>query len=304
MSVMDETVQDGVGVGGIADRGVPAVHRKLTGQNDGAAIVPVVDDLHEIAALGRGQVYHRPIVQNQDADSADLAHQPAHAIAEPGDGEIIEQPRQTRVQHAVPLAGGLIAQRTGNPAFARPGFPGHDQMAVFADPAAGEQIADHALVQAARRLHVEVLEAGGLTQARLSQTGEQGRVGAIGRLAVDQQGELVGKIQLAAIGEARTAGRRVIAVGTTVARALESAGAERLEAGSAETALFIRPGFRFRFIDGLITNFHLPGSTLLMLVAAFAGLEPMRNAYAHAVQQGYRFFSYGDAMLIWPATRA
>ena len=75
-------------------------------------------------------------------------------------------------------------------------------MAVFADPAAGEQITDHALVQAARRLHVEVLEAGGLTQARLSQTGEQGRVGAIGRLAVDQQGELVGKIQLAAIGEA------------------------------------------------------------------------------------------------------
>ena len=75
-------------------------------------------------------------------------------------------------------------------------------MAAFAEPAAGEQITDHALVQAARRLHVEVLEAGGLTQARLSQTGEQGRVGAIGRLAVDQQGELVGKIQLAAIGEA------------------------------------------------------------------------------------------------------
>ena len=93
----------------------------------------------------------------------------------------------------------------------------------------------------------------------------------------------------------------MIAVGTTVARTLESAGTERLQAGSAETALFIRPGFRFRVIDGLITNFHLPGSTLLMLVAAFAGLEPVRNAYAHAVQQGYRFFSYGDAMLIWPA---
>ena len=107
---------------------------------------------------------------------------------------------------------------------------------------------------------------------------------------------------VAAIAVARTAGRRVIAVGTTVARALESAGAERLQAGSGETALFIRPGFRFRVIDGLITNFHLPGSTLLMLVAAFAGLEPMRNAYAHAVQQGYRFFSYGDAMLIWPAS--
>src|SRR5208282_744693 len=110
--------------------------------------------------------------------------------------------RDRRVyKHAVTLAGSLIAQRTGNPTFARPGFPGHDQMAAFADPAAGEQIADHALFQAACRLHVEVFEAGGLTKARLPQTGEQRRVGAVGRLAVDQQGELVGKIQLAAIGE-------------------------------------------------------------------------------------------------------
>ena len=199
---MDEAVEDGVGVGGIADGGVPAVHWKLAGQNDGTAIVPVVDDLHKVAALGRGQVDHRPVVQNQDAGSGHLSHQAAHAIAEPGDSEVIEQPRQARVQHAVPLAGGLIAQRTGNPTFARPGFPGQDQMAMLADPAAGEQIADHALVQAARRLHVEVLEAGGLTQARLSQTREQGRIGAVSRLAIDQQGELVGKIELAAIGEA------------------------------------------------------------------------------------------------------
>ena len=116
----------------------------------------------------------------------------------------------------------------------------------------------------------------------------------------------------------RRDGTRVIAVGTTVARALESAvdeatiaegGASRsssapssaLRRGPAETRLFIRPGFRFRVIDGLITNFHLPGSTLLMLVAAYAGHERVLQAYAHAVQQRYRFFSYGDAMLVWPA---
>ncbi|MSQ62753.1 MAG: tRNA preQ1(34) S-adenosylmethionine ribosyltransferase-isomerase QueA [Betaproteobacteria bacterium] len=87
-------------------------------------------------------------------------------------------------------------------------------------------------------------------------------------------------------------GKRVLAVGTTTLRALES------NAGSAETDLFIYPGFRFRVVDRLLTNFHLPKSSLLMLVAAFAGLENIRRAYAHAIEERYRFFSYGDAMLI------
>ena len=91
----------------------------------------------------------------------------------------------------------------------------------------------------------------------------------------------------------------MIAVGTTSLRALEAAAAGgELRAGSAETHLFILPGYRFRVIDRLITNFHLPRSTLLMLVAAFAGVDNVRRAYAHAVEQHYRFFSYGDAMLI------
>jgi S-adenosylmethionine:tRNA ribosyltransferase-isomerase len=107
---------------------------------------------------------------------------------------------------------------------------------------------------------------------------------------------------LAAIGTVRAAGGRVIAVGTTVARALESTVATGVARG--ETRLFIRPGFVFRAIDGLVTNFHLPGSTLLMLVAAFAGRETVLAAYAHAVAQRYRFFSYGDAMLVWPAPAA
>lgn len=102
-----------------------------------------------------------------------------------------------------------------------------------------------------------------------------------------------------AVRRARAAGRRVIAVGTTSLRALEGAAQDGpLEAGSSETGLFILPGFRFQVVDALITNFHLPKSTLLMLVSALAGMEPIRRAYAHAVAHEYRFFSYGDAMFI------
>ena len=110
---------------------------------------------------------------------------------------------------------------------------------------------------------------------------------------------------VAAVQATQAAGRRVVAVGTTVARALESAAAGgALAAGSGDTALFVRPGYRFRVIDALLTNFHLPGSTLLMLVAAFAGRELTLAAYAHAVRERYRFFSYGDAMLVFPAPGA
>jgi S-adenosylmethionine:tRNA ribosyltransferase-isomerase len=104
-----------------------------------------------------------------------------------------------------------------------------------------------------------------------------------------------------AIAAARAAGARVFAVGTTTLRALESAAAAgELRAGSTETRLFILPGYRFRVVDRLLTNFHLPRSTLMMLVSAFAGIDNIRRAYAHAVAQRYRFFSYGDAMLIDP----
>lgn len=98
----------------------------------------------------------------------------------------------------------------------------------------------------------------------------------------------------------KKAGNRVIAVGTTVVRVLESQAdaTGRLQAGPGETAIFIYPGYQFKVIDGLITNFHLPRSTLLMLVAAFAGREFVLDSYAHAVKNNYRFFSFGDAMLI------
>jgi S-adenosylmethionine:tRNA ribosyltransferase-isomerase len=102
-----------------------------------------------------------------------------------------------------------------------------------------------------------------------------------------------------AINEARAQGRRVTAIGTTSVRALESAAhGGRVQAGQGETRLFILPGFRFQIVERLLTNFHLPRSTLLMLVAAFAGLERIRSAYAHAIERRYRFYSYGDAMLL------
>jgi S-adenosylmethionine:tRNA ribosyltransferase-isomerase len=92
----------------------------------------------------------------------------------------------------------------------------------------------------------------------------------------------------------------VIAVGTTSLRALESAGRNdgSVAVGTSETDIFITPGYRFKVVDRLITNFHLPKSTLLMLVSAFAGYDNIRAAYAHAVAERYRFFSYGDAMLL------
>ena len=105
---------------------------------------------------------------------------------------------------------------------------------------------------------------------------------------------------LAAIDETRSRGRAVVAVGTTSLRALEAAAAGDAvdEGGESETSLFITPGFRFRVVDRLLTNFHLPRSTLLMLVSAFAGYDAIRAAYAHAIAARYRFFSYGDAMLL------
>jgi S-adenosylmethionine:tRNA ribosyltransferase-isomerase len=104
---------------------------------------------------------------------------------------------------------------------------------------------------------------------------------------------------VAAIESAHARGGRVVAVGTTTLRALESAAQSgRLLAGARETDIFITPGFAFRVVDTLVTNFHLPRSTLLMLVSAFAGHARMHDLYAHAVRERYRFFSYGDAMLL------
>lgn len=104
------------------------------------------------------------------------------------------------------------------------------------------------------------------------------------------------------LNTAKREGRRIVAVGTTALRALESAAREgRVEAQSRDTDIFITPGYEFQIVDGLMTNFHLPKSTLFMLVSALAGLEVMQMAYRLAVETGYRFYSYGDSSLIWKA---
>jgi S-adenosylmethionine:tRNA ribosyltransferase-isomerase len=108
----------------------------------------------------------------------------------------------------------------------------------------------------------------------------------------------------AAINRAKAEGRRVIAIGTTALRTLESStdenGQVRAEAG--DTDIFITPGYRFKIVDGLWTNFHLPRSTLFMLVSASIGLERAKALYGHAIKAGYRFYSYGDASLLWRAS--
>lgn len=108
------------------------------------------------------------------------------------------------------------------------------------------------------------------------------------------------------LNQARQGGGRLIAVGTTSLRLLESASGEDgiIRPFEGDTAIFITPGYRFRAIDGLMTNFHLPRSTLFMLVSALMGLDVMKRAYAHAISEGYRFYSYGDSSLLLPAARA
>ena len=106
----------------------------------------------------------------------------------------------------------------------------------------------------------------------------------------------------ARINQAKSDGRRIIAVGTTALRALESSAVKgRVETLTDDTQIFITPGSEFRIIDGLMTNFHLPKSTLFMLVSALAGLDTMQAAYGYAIENGYRFYSYGDSSLLWAA---
>jgi S-adenosylmethionine:tRNA ribosyltransferase-isomerase len=131
------------------------------------------------------------------------------------------------------------------------------------------------------------------------------RVDQVGAHVMHAEFTEVGADVCEAIAATRARGGRVIAVGTTVVRALESAaGSGTLQPFVGDTSLFIFPGFKFHVVDALVTNFHLPESTLLMLVSAYAGREHVLAAYAHAVAERYRFFSYGDAMFITPQSAA
>ncbi|MHB1656052.1 MAG: tRNA preQ1(34) S-adenosylmethionine ribosyltransferase-isomerase QueA [Burkholderiales bacterium] len=155
---------------------------------------------------------------------------------------------------------------------------------------------------------LELLDAAGIIRAHVTLhvgagTFQPVRAEHIADHVMHSERYTIPQVTVDAIGQARAQGKRVIAVGTTSLRALEAAAQNGpLQAGENETSIFITPGYRFRVVDLLLTNFHLPKSTLLMLVSAFAGKEKIEHAYRHAIEQGYRFFSYGDAMLIERAT--
>ncbi len=168
---------------------------------------------------------------------------------------------------------------------------------AVAAPTAGLHF-DQALLDAVRARGVDT---GFVTLHVGAGTFQPVRVDDLSRHRMHRERVTVGAVLCEQVARARAAGGRVVAVGTTVVRSLESAALSTggdLKAFDGETDIFILPGFRFRAVDALLTNFHLPESTLLMLVSAFAGRSRVLHAYDHAVRQRYRFFSYGDAMWI------
>ncbi|WP_300329591.1 tRNA preQ1(34) S-adenosylmethionine ribosyltransferase-isomerase QueA [Accumulibacter sp.] len=166
---------------------------------------------------------------------------------------------------------------------------------AVAAPTAGLHF-DEALLDELRRMGVELTW---LTLHVGAGTFQPVRVHNLSEHRMHAERYAIPPATVAAVDAARARQGKVIAVGTTSLRALEAAGQSgALQAGTGETALFITPGYTFRVVDRLITNFHLPRSTLLMLVSAFAGTATIRRAYHHAVRRNYRFFSYGDAMLL------
>jgi len=173
---------------------------------------------------------------------------------------------------------------------ARPGAVAAPTAGLHFDEPMLQALADRGIRRASITLHVG---AGTFQPVRVTDVAEH-RMHAE-RLVVSAEA-------VRAVEAARARGSRVVAVGTTAVRALETAAAGgSLAPYDGETRLFIKPGDRFRVVDALVTNFHLPESTLLMLVCAFAGQQAVLRAYRHAVAAGYRFFSYGDAMFIEPA---
>lgn len=170
---------------------------------------------------------------------------------------------------------------------ARPGAVAAPTAALHFDEALLQALEAHGVQRSAVTLHVGA----GTFQPVRSETLEGHRM--------HSEWFEVGAGTVRAIEATRAAGGRIVAVGTTTLRALESAARDgTLRSGAAETQLFITPGFEFRVVDLLITNFHLPRSTLMMLVSAFAGYAHVRALYRHAIESRYRFFSYGDAMLL------
>ncbi len=249
----------------LSDRRILAMLRASKSPKPGARLT--LDGGYEVQVVGRQQQF---FILDADVDwlaiMQDIGHMPLPPYIERSD-EVSDMERYQTVYAQTP---GAVAAPTAGLHFTE------DMM---------QQLRQQGVNMAFVTLHVG---AGTFQPVRVENLDEH----QMHREYAEVSAEVVAQVE-----QTRAAGGRVIAVGTTSVRSLESAAASgTLEPMYDDTQLFIRPGYQFNVVDVLITNFHLPQSTLLMLVSAFAGYEHIRQAYAHAVQQQYRFFSYGDAM--------
>ena len=271
-------------------------HKESGGQIE-VLIERIIDDRHALAQIraskspkpGSRIVLEDAIALNVCGRSGKHDEFFALELAGPGDlWTLIERHGRLPLPPYITHAAGSDDEARYQTVFAR-------QPGAVAAPTAGLHFDDALLGQLAARS----VEVAWLTLHVGAGTFQPVRVHAVAEHRMHAERFEIPPATIAAIARTRARAGKVIAVGTTSLRALEAAaqGGE-LRAGAAETDIFITPGYRFQVVDRLITNFHLPKSTLLMLVSAFAGLDAIRSAYAHAIRHGYRFFSYGDAMLL------
>jgi hypothetical protein len=200
VSAMENAVEDRVGKGGIADDLMPAANRNLAGDQQRAAIVAVVDDLEQIAALLGIERLRPPVVDDQEPDTFDRGQEPRQAALATGLGEVAEQAASPLVEHREALAACLVAEGASQPRLADAGRADDHQMVMVAQPLAGAEFLEQGAVEAAGRTQVDVLDDGGLAQLGFAQPAGEALVLAVGRLAIDQKAEPVFPAQLGGIG--------------------------------------------------------------------------------------------------------
>jgi len=274
-------------------------------------IVRVHVNLHQRAAPQSWRALVRPAKRLQIGDQLHFERGPTQLRAEvrnlPGEGEALLD--FDRAGHGLDLAIAAIGDMPIPPYLRRPADDADrvDYQTLFA-------ARDGSVAAPTAGLHftpdlTRALEARGVTLSKVTLHVGAGtflpvKTDDLTRHVMHAETCAIDADTAALLTAAKAQGRRLIAIGTTALRTLETFARPdgTIAAGEADTTLFVTPGYAFKAVDGLLTNFHLPKSTLFMLVAAFCGLERIRAAYAHAIAKNYRFFSYGDASLLWRAS--
>lgn len=195
MGVVHDAIEDGVGDGRLGDDVVPAVDRNLAGDQGGASTTALFNDLQQIAALVGAERFEAEVVEDEQADLAEPLHEAWMATVAAGQRELGEQPGDALIENSVVVAAGLVGERAGEPAFADAGRALDDQVLCGGDPVTGDQPLEQRAVQSAGAAVVDVLDGGALAQAGLPQPGGQPAIGALGGLAIEQQGEPLGMAQ-------------------------------------------------------------------------------------------------------------